>query len=112
MGRALVAVRVLEEILWRADETSNGSCSNARTLVVVLGIVPGPRLGDLSGDLLTARVDVVLLDLSCHAVRDLLLLGRVIEDGRTVLWSANRAQFKAGRKNARTYGCRCQRPAG
>ena len=71
--RALVAFRVLVQVL----------------LVVLFGVEPLACRDDLSNDRLA--LVVLLLDLGSDPLCDLLLLGRVIEDGRTVLGTDVRA---------------------
>lgn len=74
---ALVSARVLVQVL----------------LVILLGVVPDTDLGNL-GDNVLALV-VLLLNLSSDTLGDLLLLGRVVEDGRAVL-SANIGSLAVG----------------
>jgi hypothetical protein len=66
---ALVTVWVLEKIL----------------LVIILCIIPLACRGDFCHDLQSALVNVVLLNLCCHALRRFFLFRTVVEDCGTIL---------------------------
>ena len=54
--------------------------------MVVLGIDPSSGLNDLGGDLRAVGIKVFLLYLLGHPLCDIFLSGRVMEDGRPILW--------------------------
>lgn len=70
MSGTLIARGVLEEV----------------KLVIVLRIKPFSSLDNLGSDPRAVGVKVFLLHLLSHSLGDIFLNGRVVEDGRAILW--------------------------